>query len=93
MTEETQPPKEAEELQIGKTYQHRTAKTVCEIIGIEPVKYTDGIHHHYKVKVVYCDINAGKGIPTYNILLLPDTEALNWKEVVVDCDGLVYQLN
>ena len=73
-------------LEIGKTYQHKKAGGVVKVIN----EHNEG----YIVKFPYCDVNARnlQAVEFGMGFLLKDKDVNNYKEVVIDSDGLVYQL-
>lgn len=75
--------KGAEEyLQVGKTYRHKTVGTVMEIRGVSPVVYYDRVHGMYDCFLIH----------ELKMMQLPVGKESEWEEVVVDDDGLVYEL-
>ena len=74
-------------LEVGKTYKHIKAGGVIEVLKEEPNRYI--------VKISYNQMNATLPFKPGDFFMkfqLPKDKAPNYKEVVVDSDGLVYDL-
>ena len=73
-------------LEVGKTYKHIKAGGVIEVVDIKD--------SYYVVKLPYCDANVSQIRPEefFMQFALPFDKACNFREVVVDSDGLVYEL-
>ena len=71
-----------EKLEVGKTYRHKDAGTLIEVRGISPIPYYDRVSAAYDCFLVV----------EYKMMQLPIGTENDWEEVVIDCDGLVYEL-
>ena len=79
-------------MELGKYYQNKVTKTVVLVVGETKQTYCDG-HPLYDIVLPYCEANtANKDV--YGKFQLPYSIATNgnWSEVVIDSDGLVYNM-
>jgi hypothetical protein len=75
------------EMKIGKTYQNIKRQLIVEVTRKTTHEYSFGPITLYDVKII-----SSKNPESIGTFFEMSSNDQNWSEVVIDCDGLVYQL-